>query len=307
LQETLKYSDDSPSALPLVSVGIPTYNRPYGLQRTLNCITQQTYRNLEIIVSDNCSTDPEIDVIVRNFISKDCRIQYFKQDFNKGPAFNFKFVLEKASGKYFMWAADDDGWEPEFIRSLVIPMEENACISVSMSGVKRIDEFGNFFDITRFNEFRYEKYNQFKMALYGASHDNITFYMYGLFRLKVIKQFYTNFDNTYGKDLVLICEMLMSTRFYYVDEILHTRNFNIIQGTAERYPDEEIGKNYGDRLKFFRLLFRLGPYLFRSKNIPGYHKIWIPFIVVRFGLWMCQLFYSEILKKTICGNHNSPQ
>ena len=160
MQETLKYSDDSPSALPLVSVGIPTYNRPYGLQRTLNCITQQTYRNLEIIVSDNCSTDPEIDVIVRNFISKDCRIQYFKQDFNKGPAFNFKFVLEKASGKYFMWAADDDGWEPEFIRSLVIPMEENACISVSMSGVKRIDEFGNVFDITRFNEFRYEKYNQ---------------------------------------------------------------------------------------------------------------------------------------------------
>ena len=41
--------------LPLVTVGIPTYNRPKGLERTLQCILNQTYANLEIIISDNCS------------------------------------------------------------------------------------------------------------------------------------------------------------------------------------------------------------------------------------------------------------
>ena len=46
---------------PLVSVGIPTYNRPEGLRRTLECITKQTYKNLEIIVSNNCSSGPEIE------------------------------------------------------------------------------------------------------------------------------------------------------------------------------------------------------------------------------------------------------
>ncbi|MBK7374561.1 MAG: glycosyltransferase [Chitinophagaceae bacterium] len=45
---------------PLVTVGIPTYNRPGGLERTLACITVQTYANLEIIVSDNCSADPRV-------------------------------------------------------------------------------------------------------------------------------------------------------------------------------------------------------------------------------------------------------
>ena len=50
---------------PLVTVGIPTYNRPEGLERTLACITQQTYPNLEIIISDNCSPGPEVGEVIK--------------------------------------------------------------------------------------------------------------------------------------------------------------------------------------------------------------------------------------------------
>lgn len=60
--------------LPLVSVGIPTYNRPEGLRQTLECITRQTYKNLEIIVSDNCSLESETEAIVREFMAKDSHI-----------------------------------------------------------------------------------------------------------------------------------------------------------------------------------------------------------------------------------------
>jgi glycosyltransferase involved in cell wall biosynthesis len=55
---------------PLVSVGIPCYNRPEGLKRTLECITGQTYKNLEIIVSDNCSPDPEVERVGREYASR---------------------------------------------------------------------------------------------------------------------------------------------------------------------------------------------------------------------------------------------
>ena len=68
--------------LPLVSVGIPTYNRPDGLRRTLECITRQTYKNLEIIVSDNASETDEVEVIAKEYIEKDPRVQYFKQEIN---------------------------------------------------------------------------------------------------------------------------------------------------------------------------------------------------------------------------------
>ena len=106
---------------PLVSVGIPAYNRPDGLGRTLECITHQIYTNLEIIVSDNCSPNPKVEQVVKSFMADDPRIQYFRQPENKGAFFNFYFVLEQASGEFFMWAADDDQWQPDFIEKLLEP------------------------------------------------------------------------------------------------------------------------------------------------------------------------------------------
>src|SRR5262245_43535908 len=100
---------------PLVSVGIPTYNRPAGLRRTLDCMTGQTYRNLEIIVSDNCSPSSETEEVVRAYQHRDPRIRYVRQPENIGLEANFKFVLEQATGPFFLWAADDDEWTPDFI------------------------------------------------------------------------------------------------------------------------------------------------------------------------------------------------
>ena len=78
---------------PLVSVGVMTYNRPEGLRQTLECITTQTYPNLEIIVSDNCSDGQETHTVVRSFMDKDSRIRYYRQKTNLGACGNFKFVL----------------------------------------------------------------------------------------------------------------------------------------------------------------------------------------------------------------------
>ncbi|MGQ0828888.1 MAG: glycosyltransferase family 2 protein [Bacteroidota bacterium] len=101
----------------LVSVGIPTYNRPEGLKRSLEQISAQTYTNLEIIVSDNCSNNKEVKEIVEEFVRKDPRVKYYRQTSNIGLTLNFKFVLQKATGEYFMWASDDDEWHPTFIET----------------------------------------------------------------------------------------------------------------------------------------------------------------------------------------------
>ncbi len=104
---------------PLVSVGIPTYNRPKSLRKALESITSQTYQNLEIIVSDNGSPTNEVEQIVEEFKKKDNRIQFYRQAKNMGPGFNFRFVLDKASADYFMWAADDDFRAPDCIEFYV--------------------------------------------------------------------------------------------------------------------------------------------------------------------------------------------
>jgi glycosyltransferase involved in cell wall biosynthesis len=100
---------------PLVTVGIPTYNRPAGLDRTLKCIRGQTYQNLEILVSDNCSETAETRSVALAHARADSRVKYHRQERNIGLEANFKFLLERARGEFFFWAADDDEWTPDFV------------------------------------------------------------------------------------------------------------------------------------------------------------------------------------------------
>jgi len=100
---------------PLVSVGVPTYNRPELLARALDCLLSQTYRNIEIVISDNASPDPNVQAIARAYCTRDERVRYVQNQENIGVARNFWSVLSSCSGKYFMWAADDDEWESDFI------------------------------------------------------------------------------------------------------------------------------------------------------------------------------------------------
>lgn len=104
--------------LPLVSVGVPTYNRPRTLRRTLDSLVNQTYENLEIIVSDNCSTDSDVLNVINEF-QDDPRIMFVVHPVNGGLSFNFNFLSAKATGEYFMWLADDDWLDINYIESCV--------------------------------------------------------------------------------------------------------------------------------------------------------------------------------------------
>ncbi len=102
-----------------ISVGIPTYNRPHSLKKKLDALLKQTYLNLEIIVSDNCSPDKNVKKIIDEFCKKDPRIVSCFQEKNIGLVNNFHFVLNKSTGSFFMWMADDDLIEDnDFIKKL---------------------------------------------------------------------------------------------------------------------------------------------------------------------------------------------
>lgn len=100
---------------PLVSIGMPLYNAESTIHNTLEAILNQTYTNLEIIISDNASTDKTAEICQRA-AQQDHRIRLTRQDQNIGAAANFKFVLDNASGSFFMWAAADDVRSPDFIQ-----------------------------------------------------------------------------------------------------------------------------------------------------------------------------------------------
>ncbi len=105
--------------MPLVSVGIPTFNRPDLLQKRLENVLGQSYPNLEVIVSDNASTDPAVGEIITRVSAADSRVRASRQKENVGRLANFHLVLQQANGEFFLWAADDDWWAEHFVEFCV--------------------------------------------------------------------------------------------------------------------------------------------------------------------------------------------
>lgn len=100
---------------PLVTIGIPTYNRAVLVGRAVDSTLAQDYPQLEIVVSDNASTDGTAEAC-RERAARDPRLRYVRQPHNIGATRNFEEVLRLASGEYFMWLGDDDWIDPDYVR-----------------------------------------------------------------------------------------------------------------------------------------------------------------------------------------------
>ena len=123
----------------LVSVIIPTYNRPLYLKQAIESAVRQTYRNIEIIVSDNCSPENP-QVIIDSF--QDSRIRFWRNATNLGMLPNAMNAFKKARGKYVASLNDDDMWEEDFLEKLVPPLEANPDLAIAFCDHYIIDTDG---------------------------------------------------------------------------------------------------------------------------------------------------------------------
>ena len=114
---------------PLVSIGMPTWNRAHCIRESLDSLLGQTYQNIELIISDNASPDGT-EEICRQYAKEDERVRYIRQKENIGVINNYNYVLRESRGDYFMWACDDDLWEKEFIRKLLQGFEGRLVMGV---------------------------------------------------------------------------------------------------------------------------------------------------------------------------------
>ncbi|MDC7294806.1 glycosyltransferase [Butyrivibrio sp. DSM 10294] len=107
----------------LISVIIPAYNAQKHLDKCLKSLYEQTYKNLEIIIIDDNSTDrtPEI---IRDWSSKDDRIVVIHNDKNLGHALVRNPGLDMARGKYIGFVDSDDYIHPEFFARMKFLIDE---------------------------------------------------------------------------------------------------------------------------------------------------------------------------------------
>ncbi|MGE6330877.1 glycosyltransferase [Psychrobacter pacificensis] len=93
---------------PLVTVYIPTYNRLELLNRAVKSVLNQTYKNLEIIIVDDCSVDGTIEYL-KKISAKEKRIKYFLKEKNSGACASRNIAIKNAEG-YFITGLDDDDY-----------------------------------------------------------------------------------------------------------------------------------------------------------------------------------------------------
>jgi glycosyltransferase involved in cell wall biosynthesis len=109
---------------PLVTVGVPVYNGGQWLETSLACLRDQTYRDVEVLVYDNCSEDTTSEIAQR-FCAEDARFRYFRQPENKGALRNFLEVMQAARSPYFMWRAADDISDLNYIETLLALLQNH--------------------------------------------------------------------------------------------------------------------------------------------------------------------------------------
>lgn len=103
----------------LVSICITTFNRELILPKTLKSVLNQSYKNIEIIIVDDCSNDGTRALIKEKLLNIDKKIKYIRHKKNKGLAAARNSAIKIARGEYFTFCDDDDLWKSNFVKKFV--------------------------------------------------------------------------------------------------------------------------------------------------------------------------------------------
>lgn len=125
---------------PLLTVGIPTFNRKDWLKKAIESVLKQSYTDFILLISDNASSDGT-EEMVKSF--SDDRIRYFKNQTNIGAIANMNKIFELADTKYVSIFHDDDIMEPILLEEEVKILEENNDVAMVFSNIKLMDEEEN--------------------------------------------------------------------------------------------------------------------------------------------------------------------
>ena len=201
-----------------VSIGLPVYNGEKYLKEAIDSILAQTFKDFELIISDNASTD-RTSQICESYVNKDVRIRYYRNEKNLGASGNFNRVFELSTGVYFKWASHDDIIAPDYIFKCVEVLDKDDLIVLCNSKVKFIDECGKF--ILDYNIILNKVNSPKPQDRFGdiISLHHWCFDIFGLIRSESLRK--TSLIQSYpGSDRTLLAQLSLLGRFYEIPQYL---------------------------------------------------------------------------------------
>ncbi len=258
----------------LVSIGLPVYNGARFLRRALDSLIQQTYHNFELIISDDTSSD-ETPSIIAEYIKKDSRIRSIRHEHQIGAGANFRSLVFASRGDYFMWAADDDWWDPAFIETLARALEEHPAYRVAMSSFERVDIEGNVVGVVSFaDDYPITVWNERTMLRHMMRWNTPLHYiLYGLFKRDFLERLFSRpFPKCVAPDRVFMSEAALATRIYGSPGVLWHKTVKR-KKILERFQKDAFGKAMQDPHRRSRTIITMIGRLMTSPNASFLQKI----------------------------------
>jgi hypothetical protein len=214
----------------LVSVGIPTFNRAAKLRRAAESVLAQTHAELELVISDNASSD-DTEALCRELCASDARVRYLRSPVNRGPTANFNALYEAVSGEFAMMLSDDDWLDPTYVEHCLAGLAGNPSRSL-VCGRARYLEGERTVRLGALIELESADPAARVLDYLGSVDENGLFY--GLARHEVLRAA-APLRNVLGNDWLLVASML-------------------IQGTATTIETTAINRELGGTSADFRKL-----------------------------------------------------
>ena len=202
-----------------LGIGLPVYNGDNFLEEALESVLAQTFRDFDLVISDNASTD-RTESICQAFAERDPRVKYYRNERNTGAAPNFNRVFELSDNEYFKWIAHDDVHEPGFLEKCIQVLDCDPSVVLAYTRAISIDEEG-----TRLREWggnpeldSGKPHVRFRASLLPPS-DPIPLQIFGVIRSAVLRK--TTLQAGFaGCDRALLAELTLHGRFHEVPEAL---------------------------------------------------------------------------------------
>lgn len=212
-----------PKTAPKVSVGMPVYNSAAWVEEAIGSILSQSFTDLELIISDNASTDGTYAICER-FAASDSRVRLLRNATNLGANRNYHAVLDAARGEYFKWASSNDSCSPTFLEKCVARLEQDptAVLAGPRTGIFDQDvELARPYD-RDVELLSSEPSVRFITLLTRIGLNNV---FNGLIRREALSGV-SRMGSYMGADVVLMTELALMGRFLLIDEQLFFRRMS---------------------------------------------------------------------------------
>jgi len=230
------------NAIPRLSIGLPVYNGEKYLAESIESLLGQSYKDFELIISDNASTDSTAEICHR-YANEDSRIRYIRQPRNIGLAPNHNFVVDQSRGEFFKWAASDDLYGRELLQSCIDALDQHPDVVLAHSWTAAIDSAGKVIQAYRYplvtdslsapERFRsfmfgcsglFEDPDSGDHSLIRIDHEGILRACdeYGVIRTKVLRQIAPH-GSYHHQDRIVVTELLLHGPFHETPDWMYFR------------------------------------------------------------------------------------